>query len=79
MESPHVRSHNPQPVVQTNSVKILWDLDIRTDRVISAHRPDIVVHDFVECSAMLLDVSIPADLTLLRKSGKRSKRKRPLF
>ena len=51
-----------QPVVQNNSVKILWDLDIRTDRVISAHRPDIVVHNCIELSVLVLDVSIPADV-----------------
>ena len=59
--------YNPQSIVQTNCVKILWDLDIRTDHVISAHRPDIVVHDFVEHSAMLLDVSIPADFNIVEK------------
>ena len=37
--------YNPQAVVTSNHVKILWDVDIRTDRTISAHRPDIIIHD----------------------------------
>ena len=40
--------YNLQPVVSSNHVKILWDVDIRTDQIISAHRPDIVVHDSLE-------------------------------
>jgi len=70
--------YNPQPVVQTNSVKILWDLDIRTNRVISAHRPDIVVHDFVERSAMLLDVSIPVDFNIVEKEREKIQKHKDL-
>jgi len=29
--------------VEGNGVKILWEFDIRTDNIISARRPDIVV------------------------------------
>ena len=59
--------YNPQPVVSSNHVKILWDVDIRTDRIISAHRPDIVVHDSLERSAILIDVAIPADVNIVDK------------
>jgi len=45
--------YSPQPVVTSGDVKILWDV---TDRVISAHRPDIVIHDGSERSAILIDV-----------------------
>ena len=59
--------YNPQPVVTSNHVKISWNVDIRTDQIILAHRPDIVVHDSVECSAILIDVAIPADLNIVDK------------
>ena len=45
----------------------MWDVDIRTDRIISAHRPDIVVHDSLERSAILIDVVIPADVNIVDK------------
>jgi len=45
----------------------LWDVDIRTDRIISAHRPDIVVHDSLECSVIFIDVAIPADVNIVDK------------
>ena len=51
----------------SSSIKIIWDIEIRTDCVISAHRLDIVIHDCIQCSATLLDVSIP---TLLRRNMK---------
>lgn len=59
--------YRPQPVVTSGNVKILWDVDIRTDRVISAHRPDIVIHDSGERSALVIDVAIPADVNIVDK------------
>ena len=45
----------------------MWNVDIRTDRVISVHRPDIVIHDSFKCSAILIDVPIPADVNIADK------------
>ena len=77
-EKPKPWLYNPQPVVSSNQVKILWDVDIRMDQIISAYRPDIVVHDSLECSAILshdslecfailIDVAIPADVNIFDK------------
>ena len=63
--------YNPQPVVSSNHVKILWNVDIRTDQIISAHRPDIVIHDTLERSAILIDVAIPADVNIVDKEQKK--------
>ena len=35
--------YTPQPLVLSNNVQIMWDFGIRTDRIISAHQPDIVI------------------------------------
>ena len=35
--------HNPAPVLENNSHKLLWDFDIDTDHLISARRPDLVI------------------------------------
>ena len=33
--------HNPAPVLENDSHKLLWDFDIQTDRLIPARRPDL--------------------------------------
>ena len=35
--------HNPAPVVENGTHKLLWDFDIQTDQLISARRPDLIV------------------------------------
>ena len=34
--------HNPAPVLENNSHKLLWDFDIHTDTQISARKPDLI-------------------------------------
>jgi len=48
-------------------VKILWDFEARTDHVISARRPDIIVLDYQKKCGLLIDVSIPADIKIIEK------------
>ena len=35
--------HNPAPVLENNTHKLLWDFDIHTDHPISARRPDLKI------------------------------------
>ena len=35
--------HNPAPVLENNTDKLLWDIDIQTDHLISARRPDLII------------------------------------
>ena len=35
--------HNPTPVLENDTQKILWDFDIHTDSLISARRPDFMI------------------------------------
>ena len=35
--------HNPAPVQENDTHKLLLDFDIRTDHLISARRPDLVI------------------------------------
>ena len=35
--------HNPAPVLENDTHKLLWDFDIRTDHLISARSPDLKV------------------------------------
>ena len=35
--------HNPAPVQENDTHKLLWDSDIQTDHLISARRPDLII------------------------------------
>ena len=35
--------HNPAPVLENDTYKLLWDFDIQTDHLISTRRPDIII------------------------------------
>ena len=35
--------HNPAPVLENDTHKLLWDLDIQTDHLISARRLDLII------------------------------------
>ena len=53
--------HQPDPVIENEQVKLLWDHAIRTDRVIRAHRPDLALIDKINRRVSLIDVSVPWD------------------
>ena len=53
--------------MSNNQVKTLWNFDIRTDHTISGHRPDIVVHDTLQHSAILLDIAVPHGFNIVEK------------
>ena len=46
--------HAPDSVSENDEVKLLWDVNIQCDHVIEARRPDIVVVNKQEKSALLL-------------------------
>ena len=35
--------HNPAPVFENDTHKLLWDFDVQTDHLISARRPDLII------------------------------------
>ena len=59
----------PQPVIASKDVKILWNFGVKTDRVISAQRLDIIVlHvDYKKQCGFFIDVSIPVDINIIEK------------
>jgi hypothetical protein len=63
-------------VTETEEVKILWVFEIRTDRVIPARRPDIVVLDKEEWKLTVKDVAVPSDANSLTSKIKKKKRSR---
>ena len=48
-------------------MKILWDFNIQTDRVLEARRPDIVVTDKENQETWIIDIAVPGDLRVKEK------------
>ena len=51
--------HEPKTVTENDSVTILWDMPIHTDRTIAANRPDIVLKNKKDKTCLLIDMTIP--------------------
>ena len=49
--------HNPAPVLENDTHKLLWDFDIWTDHLISTRRPDLIIinkkREFAKLSTLL--------------------------
>ena len=35
--------HNPAPILENDTHKLLWNFDLHTDHLISARRPDLII------------------------------------
>ena len=51
----------PKTVTENEEVTILWDMQIHTDKELSANKPDIVIKDHANRCCKLIDVSVPSD------------------
>ena len=54
-------SHQPEPVLQNNKCKILWEFAIQTDKEIEHQSPDILAIDkeIIECK--IIAIAVPGD------------------
>ena len=56
--------HNPEPVLEDDTYKLLWDFDIQTDHPISARRPDLIIinnNNNKKRICKIVDFAVPAD------------------
>ena len=53
--------HNPAPVLENDTHKLLWDFDIYTDHLISARRPDLIIINKKKRICKIVDFAVPAD------------------
>ena len=53
--------HDPKTITEKDSVTILWDMPIHTDKTIAANRPDIVLKNKKDKTCLLIDMTIPLD------------------
>ena len=57
--------------LENDDMKLFWDMSIQCDNVIEARRPDIVVIDQKRTSCFIVDIVIPADVTVGEKKNKK--------
>ena len=53
--------HQPDTVAENDSCKLLWDFNVRTDRVIQARRSDVILVDKEKNECKIKDFAIPYD------------------
>ena len=53
--------HNPAPVLENDTHKLLWDFDIKTDHLISARRPDLIIINKEKKICKIVDFAVPVD------------------
>ena len=66
--------HNPAPVLENNTHKLLWDFDIHTDRRISVRRPGLIIIKRIKRNCKIVDFAVPADHRIkLKECEKKNK------
>ena len=68
--------HNPAPVLENATHKLLWDFNMQTDHLILARRPDLIIMKKKEKkrTCIIVDFAVPADHRIkLKEWEKRDK------
>ena len=63
--------HQPEPVLDNSSYKLLYDFNIFTDHGIAARRPDLVLVDKVARRTKIIDITCVMDRHVVDKHGEK--------
>ena len=67
--------HDPAPVLENDTHKLLWDFDVQTDHLISARRPDLIIINKKKKSIWkIVDFPIPVDYRIKLKECEKKDR-----
>ena len=59
--------HRAEPVTENENVKLLWDFNIQTDKIIEARRPDLILENKETKECQIIDIAIPGDTRVIKK------------
>mgnify|MGYP001794065188 FL=1 len=59
--------HRAEPVIENEKVKLLWDFNVQTDKVIEARRPDLILENKETSECQIIDIAIPGDTRVVKK------------
>ena len=66
--------HNPAPVLENETHKLLWDFNIQTDHLISVRRPDFIIISKKKRICKIVNFAVPADYRInLKECAKKDK------
>ena len=66
--------HNPAPVLENDTHKLLWDFNIQTEHRIPARRPDLKIINNKNEKLKIVNFAVPADQRInLKESEKKDK------
>ena len=71
--------HKPKPVIETATIKLLWDFTIQTDREIQARRPDTVLVNRKENECIVIDIAVPDDASIVEKEDPKEKEESQMY
>ena len=54
-------NHHPESIRENKEVKVLWDFEVRADKIIPAQRRDVVAIDKTKRTTTAIDVAVPLD------------------
>lgn len=60
------RLHEPDKIVESDNIKILWDFNIYTDKKVKARRPDIIIINKISKTGIIIDINCPNDSNVCR-------------
>ncbi|KAI5731489.1 hypothetical protein M8J77_010820 [Diaphorina citri] len=65
---------NPEPVIENNNFKMLWDRQIITDKTIDHNKPDIVLQNKSTDETFLIEIGVPLSHNLSRVYMEKSRK-----
>ena len=57
----------PEGIMEDDSVKLIWDINIQCDNVIKARRSDLILVDKMTKSYVIIEVAVPDDCRIRKK------------
>ena len=63
--------HNPAPVLENDTHKLLWDFKIQTDHLIPARRSDLIIINKKKKICKIVDFAIPVDNRIILKESEK--------
>ena len=72
--------HNPAPILENDTHKLLWDFDIYMDHLISARRPDLIIINKKKKkkkkkrTCKIVDFVVPADHRIKLKESEKNEK-----
>ena len=63
--------YDPEPILENDTVKILWNFPVQTDRRVTHNKPDIITVNKRSREIQLIDIAIPLDSNIAQKRNEK--------